>query len=106
MIDIQAQNFSLTDAIKDHTETKLEILNNHYGEYISSIHVHLSDEHGPKDEKHCLLHVELQKLPTVVIEDTEENLYVAIDNCVHRAERAVRKTVEKKQSQARRQANH
>lgn len=100
MIDIQAQNFALTDAIRTHTEQKLEPINNHFGENISSIHVHLSDDNGPKggDDKRCLIHIELQKLPAVIIEDTEEDLYAAIDNCCHRAERAVKKSVEKKQT--------
>jgi ribosomal subunit interface protein len=103
MIDIQAQNFSLTDAIKSHIEHKLEPIIHHYGDRIINIHVHLSDENGPKggNDKHCLIHVELQKLPTVVTEDFEENLYTAIDSCCHRAERAVRKSIERKQTLAR-----
>ena len=103
MIDIQAQNFSLTDAIKSHIEQKLEPMHSHFGDRIINTHVHLSDENGPKGgpDKHCLIRVELQKLPTVVIEGTEENLYASIDNCCHRAERAVRKTLERKQTLAR-----
>ncbi len=104
MIDIQAQNFSLTEGIKTHIEQKLEPINQHFGEYINTIHVHVSDQNGPKggDDKHCLIHIELNKLPTVIIEDNEEDLYTAIDNCCHRAERAVRKSVEKKQTLERR----
>ena len=47
------------------------------------------------------MHVELEKMPTVVVEDSEENLYATIDNCCHRAERAVRKAMERKQTLAR-----
>ncbi len=103
MIDVQAQNFSLTDAIKSYTEQKLEAMIHHYGDRIINVHVHLSDENGPKggNDKHCLIHVELHKLPTVIIEDSEENLYSAIDNCCHRAERTVRKTLERKQTLSR-----
>jgi ribosome-associated translation inhibitor RaiA len=43
----------------------------------------------------------MKKLQTVVIEDSEENLYTAIDNATHRAERAVRKAIEKVQTKAR-----
>ena len=106
MIDIQSQNFSVTEAIKTHTEEKLEPMIHHYGDRIINVHVHLSDENGPKggETKHCLIHVELQKMPTVVIEDSEENLYAAIDNCCHRAERAVRKAMEKRQTLSRKAA--
>ncbi len=103
MIDVQARNFTLTDAIEDHTKQKLEHMIHHFGDNILKIVVHLSDENGPKggDDKHCHIHIEMKKLPTVVIEDSEENLYTAIDNCCHRAERAVRKTLERKQTLAR-----
>ena len=102
-IDIQTQSFSLTDAIREHVEQRLEAMIHHFGERILNIHVHLSDVNGTKggEDKHCLLHIELQKLPTVIIEDTKENLYNAIDNTIHRAERAVRKTLERKQTLSR-----
>lgn len=105
MIDIQVQNFSLTEAMESHIKNKLEPMHHHFGDRILNTHVHLSDVNGPKggENKHCLIHVELQKLPTVVIEDTEESLYTAIDNCSHRAERAVRKTLERQQTLARKQ---
>ncbi|WP_299879676.1 ribosome-associated translation inhibitor RaiA [uncultured Cocleimonas sp.] len=106
MIDIQSQNFSVTEAMRTHTEEKLEPMIHNYGDRIINVHVHLSDENGPKggEAQHCLIHVELQKMPTVVVEDSEENLYAAIDNCCHRAERAVRKAMEKRQTLSRKPA--
>ena len=103
MIDVQAKNFSLTDAIETHTRQKLEHMQHNFGDRILKITVHLSDDNGPKGgiDKHCHIHVDLKKLSTVVIEDSEENLYTAIDNACHRAERAVRKTMEKVQTKAR-----
>jgi ribosomal subunit interface protein len=103
MIDVQARNFSLTEAIDNHTKQKLEPMLHHYGDRILKVIVHMSDDNGPKggEDKHCHIHVEMKKLPTVVIEDSEENLYTAIDNATHRAERAVRKMLEKEQTKAR-----
>lgn len=103
MIDVQARNFTLTEAISNHTHQKLEAMLHHFGDKILKIVVHLSDDNGPKGgiDKHCHIHVEMKKLPTVVIEDSEENLYTAIDKATHRAERAVRKSVQKAQSKAR-----
>ena len=107
MIDIQVQNFSLTEAMETHIKLKLEPMQSNYGDRILSTHVHLSDVNGPKggENKKCLIHVELQKLPTVVVEDTEENLYTSIDNCCHSAERAVRKSLERQQTLARKQVS-
>jgi len=103
MIDVQARNFSLTDAIDTHTRQKLEHMVHKFGDRILKITVHMSDDNGPKGgiDKHCHIHVDMKKLPTVVIEGSEENLYTAIDNACHRAERAVRKTLEKVQTKAR-----
>ncbi len=103
MIDVQARNFTLTDAIESHVREKLEPMINKFGDRILKIIVHLSDDNGPKGgvDKHCHIHVDMKKLPTVVIEDLEENLYTAIDNACHRAERAVRKAIEKVQTKAR-----
>ncbi len=103
MIDVQARNFSLTDAIETHTRQKLEHMMNIYGDRILKTTVHMSDDNGPKGgiDKHCHIHVDMKKLPTVVIEDSEDNLYTAIDNATHRAERAVRKSIEKLQTKAR-----
>ena len=103
MIDVQARNFTLTDAIDKHTRDKLEPMIHNFGDRILKVTVHMSDDNGPKGgiDKHCHIHVDLKKLPTVVIEDSEENLYTAIDLATHRAERAVRKTLEKAQTKAR-----
>lgn len=107
MIDIQVQNFSLTEAMETHIKQKLEPMHHHFGDRILSTHVHLSDVNGPKggENKKCLIHVELQKLATVIVDDTEENLYTAIDSCCHSAERAVRKSLERQQTLARKQAS-
>lgn len=103
MIDVQARNFTLTDAIDKHTRDKLEPMLHHYGDRILKVTVHMSDDNGPKGgvDKHCHIHVDMKKLPTVVIEDSEESLYTAIDLATHRAERAVRKAIEKMQTKAR-----
>ncbi len=103
MINVQARDFSLTKAIETYTQEKLQAMIHHYGDRILKVTVHLSDDNGPKGgiDKHCHIHVDMKKLPTVVIEDSDENLYAAIDLGCHRAERAVRKMLEKVQTKAR-----
>ena len=107
MIDIQVQNFSLTSAMETHIKQKLESMHHNFGDRILSTQVHLSDVNGPKGgvNKKCLIHVELLKLPAVIVEDTEENLYSAIDNSCHSAERAVRKSLDRQQTLARKQVS-
>ena len=40
MIDVQARNFSLTDAISTHTHQKLETMIHHFGDKILKVVVH------------------------------------------------------------------
>ncbi len=102
-IDIQAQNFSLTPAIKKHINRHCGTMIHHFSNRIINVHVHLSDINGIKGgkDKRCLVHIELHKLPTIIIENTENDLYDAINKASHRAQRAVRKALERKQTRSR-----
>lgn len=90
-INIQAQNFTLTKAIRSHITRRLGFALSARSEYISHIKVNLSDINGPRGgvDKRCQIMVVLPKLPDVVIEDKEVDLYVAIDRAVDRASRTV-----------------
>ena len=102
-IDIQTQNFSLTPAIKKHINQHCGTIIHYFHNNIINIHIHLSDTNAGKGgkDKRCLIHIELHKLPTIIIEDTENNLYDAINKASHRAQRAVRKSLERKSTRAR-----
>ena len=94
-INIQARNFSLTDALRSHAERRLHFALTCCGSHIRRVVMRLSDINGPRGgaDKRCHLQVVLAGLPDVVIEDTEADLYVAIDRATDRAGRTVvRKT--------------
>ena len=57
----------------------------------------LSDINGPRGgrDKRCRIQVPFAGKPNVVIEDTESDLYVAIDRAAERAERAVVRRLER-----------
>ena len=95
---IQARGFLLTDAIREYTERKLIYAVSFAGSVTQRINVRLSDINGPRggDDKRCQLVFTLQGLPSVVIEDTESNLYVAIDRAVERASRTLARVLARK----------
>jgi ribosomal subunit interface protein len=101
-IDIQTQNFSLTLAIEKHIRRHCGTMIHHFSNRIINVHIHLSNitNKGEKN-KRCLIHIELHSLPTIIIENTEINLYDAINKSSHRAQRTVRKALERKQTRAR-----
>ena len=90
-IDIQACNFSLTQALRGHIERRLGFALSSRNEYIQRIMVRLSDINGPRggEDKCCHIQVVLPQLTDVVIEDTEMDMYAAIDRATDRAGRTV-----------------
>ncbi len=99
-IDIQAQGFSLTDALRSHAERRLRFTLTCCDEQIQRIVMRLSDINGPRGgvDKRCHLQVALAGLPDVVVEDIETDLYVAIDRASDRAGRTVVRKIERQQS--------
>lgn len=96
--NIQARGFPLTDAIREYAERRLVYAVSFASNVTQRINVRLSDINGPRggDDKRCQLVFTLQGLPSVVIEDTESNLYVAIDRAVDRASRTLARVLERK----------
>ena len=96
-IVIQASGFVLTEALKTYTEQRLMATLGWAGEHMRKLAVSLSDINGPRGgiDKRCKIQVQLGGGQEVVIEDTEADLYVAIDRAADRADRAVVRRVEK-----------
>ncbi len=98
--DIQARNFSLTDALRQHAERRLRFTFTCCRDQIQRVVMRLSDINGPRggEDKRCHLQIKLDRLPDVIVEDTESDLYVAIDRASDRAGRTVMRKIERKQS--------
>lgn len=90
-MDVQSQGFPLTDGLRDYLMKRLAYGLNHGDESITRVTVRLSDINGPRGgaDKRCFIEVRLKAAPAVVIEDTEADLYVAIDRAAERAGRAL-----------------
>ena len=94
-IDIQARDFTLTDALQSHADRRLYFSLTPCVVRIQRIVMRLSDARrsGGIAEKRCHLQVVLAGLPDVVIEETEADLYVAINRAINCARLSlVRKT--------------
>jgi ribosomal subunit interface protein len=99
-IDIQARSFTLTKALRKYAELKLKSSLSGCKERFQRVVVRLSDINGPRggDDKHCHIQVVLPGMPDVIIEDTENDMYAAIDKATHRASLAVTRKVARKKS--------
>lgn len=90
-INIQARNFPLTDALRSHVERRLGFALSSRDDHIQRITVRLSDINGPRGgaDKRCHIQVVISQLADVVIEDTELDIYTAIDRAADRASRTL-----------------
>ena len=107
-IDIQTRQFSLTDALRDHAERRLRFALTCCDDHIQRVAMRLSDINGPRGgaDKRCHLQVVMAGLPDVVIEDTEADLYVAIDRATDRAGRTVGRRLARQRDTARASGLH
>ncbi len=99
-IDIQARDFSLTEALRDYAERRLRFALTCCNDHIQKVVMRLSDINGPRggEDKRCHLQVVLAGMPDVVIEDIETDMYVAIDRATDRAGRTVVRKIERQKS--------
>ena len=96
-INIQAQGFTLTDGLREHTSRRLQFAFGWASHYLGKVSVRLSDENGPRGgkDKRCRIQIAFAGARDVVIEDTETDLYVAIDRAADRAGRSVARRLER-----------
>ena len=96
-VHIQARGFPLTDSLREHTERRLRFALGWADDCLRQVSVRLSDENGPRggEDKRCRIQITFPGAPSVVIEDTETDLYVAIDRAADRAGRSVARWLER-----------
>lgn len=102
--NIQARDFSLTKSLRNHAERRLWFALTCFDNHIQRIVMLLSDINGPRGgvDKRCQLRIVLDGMPDVVIQDTEADLYVAIDRAANRAGRTLVRKLDRLQSLLRR----
>lgn len=102
-IDVQARNFSLTRALRGHIKRRLSFALGMRDEQIQRVIVRLSDINGPRggEDKCCHIQVVLPRLSDVVIEDTELDMYAAIDRAADRAGRTVARRLARRRDNSR-----
>jgi ribosome-associated translation inhibitor RaiA len=90
-VDIQCRGFELTEGLREHVRKRLACSLPTGGNTIQHVTVRLSDINGPRGgaDKRCHIALRLNGLPRLVIEDTEADLYVAIDRAAGRAGRTL-----------------
>ena len=96
-IDIQSRGFSLTDALLSYAQRRLLFAMSYCSGHVNRVVIRLSDINGPRGgaDKRCHIQIALAGIPDVVVEDTEVDMYVAIDRATDRARRTVVRKVDR-----------
>lgn len=107
-IEIKSSNFSLTEALENHVERRLQFALAPCTTHIQRVVVRLSDINGPRGgvDKCCQLQVLLTGLHDVLVKDIETDMYVAIDRAANRAGRTVRRRLTRQNDLASKQHYH
>ena len=106
-IQIHANDFALTEGLRDHVAKRLAYAMNHGRDIVSRIVVRLSDVNGPRGgvDKRCGIEVRLKGASTIAIDDTEADLYVAIDRAAERTGRTLDRRIARRHQLATRRAH-
>lgn len=103
-IEIQARDFPMTEALASHIERRIHFVLSSRFDQIQCIRVRLMDINGPRGgaDKRCQIHLGLPGLHDIVIEDTEADLYVAIDRATNRVGRTLNRRLKRQSGKNRR----
>jgi len=101
-IQIHSDDFDLTEGLRDHIVKRLAYALNHGRDMISRVVVRLSDANGPRGgvDKRCGIEVRLKGASTIALDDTQADLYVAIDRAAERTGRTLDRRIARRHRHA------
>ncbi|MBC7756546.1 MAG: HPF/RaiA family ribosome-associated protein [Bdellovibrio sp.] len=90
-LDIQSRGFALTDALRSYTLKRLRFALGRNDNIVMRARIRLADINGPRGgvDKRCQIELALAGQANIMIEDTETDLYFAIDRACDRAMRTL-----------------
>lgn len=97
-IHVLADGFELTDGIRAHAHKRLQYAIGWATEHVETAHLRLFDLNGPKggEDKCCRIRIECRRgAGDLTIEETQPDLYVAIDRAADRARRNLSRHLER-----------
>lgn len=105
-IQIVAQEFSLTESLREHLHRRLGFAFAWARDHVPRIVIRLRDLNGPRGgrDKLCQVSVHIPGMPDQVIRDVQQDMYAAIDRAVKRAAYCAARMVSRKQAVPRDQA--
>ncbi len=95
-LEIRGHNFTLTESLRRYAERRLMFALGRFRHHIRSVTARMADLNGPRggvDKRFQVVVDGFQSREVLVIEQTDADMYVAIDRAVDRLARLVRRQV-------------
>jgi len=91
LVKIQTRSFTLSKALYDYTDSKVRLALGLYPHKIQRADVFLTHVNGPKGGRDmmCKIKIKANGYPSIVAQETAEDMYDAINICSHRMKRSV-----------------
>lgn len=96
-IEIHTSKFSLTQSLREHIERRTQFTLSWAHQKLQKITLRLDDINGPKGgtDKSCRIQIPIAGSKSIVIEEIQSDLYVAIDRAFERAGRTLSRKLER-----------
>lgn len=94
-IDIKTNGFGLTEGLREHVQKRLAFALDWARYDVRRVSLRLSDINGPRGgkDKRCQIRIPLPHCRDVVTQDTESDLYAAIDLAADRASQTLERRI-------------
>ncbi len=96
-IQINKRNVEVNEALRAHVERRVGFAFGRFGERIARVIVRFFDTNGHRGgvDKRCQIDVDLRPARAVRVEDTDADLFAAVDRAADRASRSVALVIER-----------
>lgn len=97
LLKIYTRGFTLSDALSDYTESKIRLALGLYRDKIRRVDIFLTDVNGPKggEDMMCKIKIKADGYPPIVVHETVDDIYNAINICSHRIKRSIGRRVDR-----------
>ena len=97
-LEVRGQNIEVSNALRDHIARRLHYALGRFEGRVTGATARLADLNGPRGgvDKRCRIIVAMRAQEPILVEDTDTDVYAAVDRASKRAGRAVWRQLERR----------
>ncbi|QDU72203.1 HPF/RaiA family ribosome-associated protein [Mucisphaera calidilacus] len=101
-VDVHALNIDRSDTLAAHVRDRISSALERFQQRVRRVRVRLSDLNGPRggEDMMCQMQVDVMGCGLLIVEQTDTDVYHAVDQAAERVKRTVRRAINKKRDAA------